>query len=87
MSYFLDSHSTLRRLLHLQCIYKNQRNNSKKSATLWIPANKSRHIFKLQIQQIQWQVINMLIPYILESNPHPNLIRTSLCRFLKWKKS
>ena len=27
------------------------------------------------------------IPYILESNPHPNLIRTSFCRFLKRKKS
>jgi hypothetical protein len=24
--------------------------------------------------------------YILESNPHPNLIRTSYCRFLKRKK-
>jgi len=23
------------------------------------------------------------VPYILESNPHPNLIRTSFCRFLK----
>jgi hypothetical protein len=27
------------------------------------------------------------IPYILESNPHPNLIRTSFCQFLKRKKS
>jgi len=26
------------------------------------------------------------IPHILESNPHPNLIRTSFCRFLKRKK-
>ena len=26
------------------------------------------------------------IPYILESNPHPNLVRTSFCRFLKRKK-
>jgi len=26
------------------------------------------------------------IPYILESNPHPNLIRTSFCRFHKRKK-
>jgi len=26
------------------------------------------------------------IPYILESNPHPNLICTSFCRFLKQKK-
>ena len=26
------------------------------------------------------------VPYILESNPHPNLIRTSFCRFLKRKK-
>jgi len=26
------------------------------------------------------------IPYILESNPHPNLIHTSFCRFLKRKK-
>jgi hypothetical protein len=25
------------------------------------------------------------LPYILESNPHPNLIRTSFCRFLKRK--
>jgi hypothetical protein len=23
------------------------------------------------------------IPYIVESNPHPNLIRTSFCRFIK----
>jgi len=27
------------------------------------------------------------VPYILESNPHPNLIRTSFCRFLKRKNS
>ena len=26
------------------------------------------------------------VPYNLESNPHPNLIRTSFCRFLKRKK-
>ena len=26
------------------------------------------------------------LPYIIESNPHPNLIRTSFCRFLKQKK-
>ena len=26
------------------------------------------------------------IPYILESNLHPNLIRTSFCQFLKLKK-
>ena len=32
------------------------------------------------------QLLYMLIPYILKSNPHPNLIRTSFCRFLKWKK-
>ena len=25
------------------------------------------------------------VPYILESNPHPNVIRTSFCRFLKRK--
>jgi len=23
------------------------------------------------------------LPYIVESNPHPNLIRSSFCRFLK----
>jgi len=27
-----------------------------------------------------------VLPYILESNPHPNLIRTSFCRLLKRKK-
>ena len=27
------------------------------------------------------------VPYTLESNPHPNLIRTSFCRFLKRKKN
>jgi len=27
-----------------------------------------------------------VIPYILESNPHPNLIGTSFSRFLKRKK-
>ena len=27
-----------------------------------------------------------VLPYILKSNPHPNLIRTSFCRFLKRKK-
>jgi len=26
-----------------------------------------------------------LVPYVLESNPHPNLIRASFCRFLKRK--
>jgi len=28
----------------------------------------------------------LILPYILESNPHPNLICTSFCRFLKKKK-
>jgi len=28
----------------------------------------------------------LLVLYILESNPHPNLIRTSFCRLLKRKK-
>ena len=28
----------------------------------------------------------VILPYILESNPRPNLIRTSFCRFLKRKK-
>ena len=37
--------------------------------------------FVLQLVQVA------VIPYILESNPHPNLIRTSVCRFLKRKKS
>jgi len=32
------------------------------------------------------QATNDNIPYILESNPHPNRIRTSFCRFLKRKK-
>ena len=31
-------------------------------------------------------ILSRNIPYILESNPHPNLIRTSFCRFLKRKK-
>ena len=31
-------------------------------------------------------LVQLKIPYILESNPHPNLIRTSFCRFLKRKK-
>ena len=30
--------------------------------------------------------LSVHIPYILKSNPHPNLIRTSFCRFLKGKK-
>jgi hypothetical protein len=29
---------------------------------------------------------NSILPYILESNPHPNLIRLRFCRFLKRKK-
>jgi len=29
---------------------------------------------------------NLQVPYILESNPHPNLFRTSFCPFLKRKK-
>jgi hypothetical protein len=36
-----------------------------------------------------WQRITCTIeqlPYILQSNPHTNLIRTSFCRFLKQKK-
>jgi len=37
------------------------------------------------IKNILIQYFN--IPYILEANPHPNLIRTSFCRFLKRKKS
>jgi len=33
-----------------------------------------------------WDVLTDFdMPYILESNPHPNLIRTSFCRFLKLK--
>ena len=30
--------------------------------------------------------MRIILLYILESNPHPNLIRTSFCRFLKFKK-
>ena len=30
--------------------------------------------------------LGILLPYILESNPHPDLIHTSFCRFLKRKK-
>jgi len=29
---------------------------------------------------------NAHTPHILESNPHPNLIRTSFCRFIKRNK-
>jgi len=28
-----------------------------------------------------------MIPYTLETNPRPNLIRTSFCRFIKRRKS
>ena len=38
---------------------------------------KAPHIFG----SLFWNIL-----YILESNPHPNLIRTSFCRFLKRKK-
>ena len=38
------------------------------------------------IYSTKMTVIVQYIPYILESNPHPNLIRTSFCRFLKRKK-
>jgi len=31
-------------------------------------------------------IVTSEVPYILESNPQPNLIRTSFCRFLKRKK-
>ena len=30
--------------------------------------------------------VKMYVPHILESNPHPNLIRTSFRRFLKRKR-
>ena len=36
---------------------------------------------------IHIRALKRLLPRILESNPHPNLIRTSFCRFLKLKKS
>jgi len=31
--------------------------------------------------------LHLSLPYTLGSNPHPNLIRTSFCRFLKRNKS
>ena len=37
---------------------------------------------RLSIADISW----LQVPYILESIPHPNLIRISFCRFLKRKK-
>ena len=45
-------------------------------------------IVEVLIQTLRTQVTPQLntVPYILESNPHPNLIRTSFCRFLKGKK-
>ena len=38
------------------------------------------------LSSFQRQRVARIIPYILESIPHPNLIRTSFCRFLKRKK-
>jgi len=35
---------------------------------------------------IPYSIILLSIPYVLESNPHLNLICTSFCRFLKRKK-
>jgi len=34
----------------------------------------------------QFHIFPVQIPYILESNPHQNLIRTTFCRFLTRKK-
>jgi len=39
----------------------------------------------LSIENVITQIVTHLL-YILEPNPHPNLIRTSFCRFLKRKK-
>jgi len=44
-------------------------------------------VFIYPIYNHNWRNISTIyIPYILESNPHPNLIRTSFYRFLKRKK-
>ena len=40
--------------------------------------------YGIVMSQSSFTVTNL--PYILDSNPHPNLIRTSFCRFLKRKK-
>ena len=45
----------------------------------------------LRALKFYWSVLQIVyivseIPYILESNPHLNLMRTSFCRFLKRKK-
>ena len=44
------------------------------------PSYQSHRYFRPLIQKAA------NLPYILECNPHPNLIRTSFCRFLKRKK-
>jgi len=46
----------------------------------------SREMFvsKTIFKQIQWDKAD--VPYILESNPHPNLIPISFCPFLKRKR-
>ena len=52
-----------------------------------------KYSFILHVEHIglaQWlnkvrEILQRWIPYILESNPHPNIIRTSFCRFLKRK--
>jgi len=35
---------------------------------------------------VHYTAVKLKLPYILESNPHPNLICTSFCRFFKRKK-
>ena len=46
-----------------------------------------KHLDKIYIRLIMASFIEFgQLPYILESNPHPTLIRTSFCRFLKQKK-
>jgi len=41
-------------------------------------------LFTAVTRKVKWIQFRH-IPYILEPNPHPNLVRTSCCRFLKRK--
>jgi len=67
-----------------------QQHNTK-CVTLGIKSCKSIRLRTMLVQLLVYsQLITresvLVIPYILESNPRPNLIRTSFCRFLKRKK-
>ena len=55
----------------------------KERSKQWQCLLETTHFLSSYFTYLSWH--DTIVPYILESNPYPNLIRTRFCRFLKRK--